>query len=83
MQAAVVEHMRTTDPQEIPAAEQRLREEARRVAAPLQAEAARVEQQRAAERTGGNDVHADDPRMDGYVEPRPGADDPRYDDRAR
>ncbi len=49
MANAVVEHIEASGPQEVVAAEQRLREQARRVAAPMQAEHNRREQQRVAD----------------------------------
>jgi hypothetical protein len=48
MAAAVADHARATDPQEAMAAEQRLRAQARQVAAGLQSDALRSEHQRAA-----------------------------------
>lgn len=83
MATAVAEHAEATDPQDVVAAEERLRAQARQVAAPLNAEAQRREHQRAADQVG---TPADpvDPangaRTDGYEDP---ATDPRYDDRRR
>jgi hypothetical protein len=51
MAAAVAEHARATDPEDVLVAEQRLRERARQVAAPLKAEATRTERQRAADQS--------------------------------
>jgi hypothetical protein len=80
MAAAVAEHAQVTDPAEVPAAEQRLKEQARRVAAPMQAEALRAEHQRAADQMADGVIDAN------YVEGSPApvvrdpAADPRYDD---
>jgi hypothetical protein len=48
MMAAVVDHAEAIDPADVVAAEQRLQAQAREVAAPLQAEALRIEHERAA-----------------------------------
>ena len=83
MATAVAEHAEATDPQDVVAAEERLRAQARQVAAPLNAEAQRREDQRAADQVG-QPVDPVDPatgaRTDGYEDP---ATDPRYDDRSR
>ena len=83
MAAAVVEHAEATGPHEVAAAEERLRAQARQVAAPLNAEAHRREHQRAADQIG-RPLDPVDPatgaRTDGYEDP---ATDPRYDDRSR
>jgi hypothetical protein len=71
MTAAVVEHARVTDPDEVRAAEQRLRAHAQQIAAPLQAQANHVEQQRAADAGEPVEPAADEPYGDLY--------DPRYD----
>jgi hypothetical protein len=84
MTAAVVEHAQVTDPAEVPAAEQRLRAQAQQVAAPLQAEADRVEQQRAADPGAPAGAYADPAYADPAAAPavdEPYGDryDPRYD----
>jgi hypothetical protein len=94
MTAAVIEHAEATDPQEVVAAEQRLRAQARQTAAPMQAEALRVEHQRAAEQMA-RPEYVVDPQADyvvndgyvatnGYAPPAPATDpryaDPEYDD---
>jgi hypothetical protein len=71
MTAAVVEHARVTDPDEVRAAEKRLRAHAQQIAAPLQAEANHIEQQRAADAGEPVEPAADEPYGDLY--------DPRYD----
>lgn len=84
MTAAVVDHAQVTDPAEVPAAERRLRAQAQQVAAPLQAEAARAEQQRAAD-PNGTFVSARDDQYaepaDGYADPADTAYGDRYDPR--
>lgn len=80
MTAAVVEHAQVTDPAQVPAAEARLKAEARNVAAGLQADALRTEHQRAGDQLD-DGVYADDPRVDGSVEPGPA--DPPIDGRPR
>ncbi|MDX6689479.1 MAG: hypothetical protein QOG15_936 [Solirubrobacteraceae bacterium] len=70
MTAAVVEHAEATDPHDVVVAEQRMRAEARRVAAPMQAEAQRVEDQRAADAvSGGGGAYPRDPSVAGYGQP--------------
>jgi hypothetical protein len=77
MAAAVVEHAQVTDPADVPAAEQRLKAQARQVAAPLQAEANRAEHQRAADQLAdGGELH-----RNGYVDPAPAYEDPASDPR--
>lgn len=85
MAAAVAEHAEATDPQDVIAAEQRLKAQARQVAAPMQADALRAEHQRAADQMA-NGASAADPRVDGaidanYIEsaPAPAYGDPRHD----
>jgi len=93
MATAVAEHAQATDPQDVVAAEQRMRAQAHHVAAELHTEAQRSEHQRASDQVTRRESHAGDPRMDGdpdpagangyaetdrYVDP---ATDPRYDDR--
>jgi len=86
MASAVAEHAQAMDPQDVVAAEQRMRAQARQVAAGLHADAHRSEHQRAADQAGYVDPTYDDPT---YVDPaydgRPAGDrvDPRRDDRAR
>jgi len=85
MAAAVAEHAEATDPQDVIAAEQRLKAQARQVAAPMQADALRAEHQRAADQMA-NGAYAAAPPVDGaidanYIEsaPAPAYGDPRYD----
>lgn len=83
MAAAVVEHAEAIDPADVVVAEQRLKAQARQVAAPMQAEANRAEHQRAADQLADGGAYGADPRLDdvGYVEPAPVYGDPRLDDR--
>jgi hypothetical protein len=79
MAAAVVEHAQAIEPAEVVVAEQRLKAQARQVAAGMQADANQTEHQRAADRLADPDPYVADPRVDadGYADP---ATDPRYAD---
>ncbi len=94
MAAAVAEHAQAMDPQDVVVAEQRLRAQARQVAAGLQTEAHRSEHQRASDQVTHREPYAGDPRMDSdadragangyadtnrYADPAP-APDPAYGD---
>jgi hypothetical protein len=65
MAAAVAEHAQATDPQDVVVAEQRLRARSREVAAGLEAEAQRSEQQRASDQVEPGGSYTTNPWIDG------------------
>ncbi len=76
MATAVAEHAQATDPQDVVMAEQRLRAQARQVAAGLQAdEARRLEHERGSDDVTHRGAYAGDPGMHGDAD-RPGANEP-------
>jgi hypothetical protein len=77
MAAAVVEHAQAMEPAEVVVAEQRLKAQARQVAAGMQADANHTEHQRAADRLADPDPYVAEPRVaDGDADPRYA--DPEY-----
>ncbi len=93
MTAAVVDHAQVTDPSEVPAAEARLRVEARQIAAAKQVENNRIERQRAHDLAlPPRAAYADPADLGDYADPAPAPgtsqhgyaeppSDPRYDPR--
>jgi hypothetical protein len=79
MATAVVEHAQAIEPAEVVVAEQRLKAQARQVAAGMQADANHTEHRRAADQLADRHRYVADPRVDadGYADP---ATDPRYAD---